>query len=228
MLVGYGAHAVCPYLAFESCRQWRASPRTENLVRAGKVPDVSAETATLNYKKVGCRRGRAGAPVPACIDPLDEAACAGWQAARSRAHAHTERQQARAPHPHTPVPRVQALEKGILKILSKMGISLLSCYHGAQVGWGLPAGRHGGPAAASQHTNFQRGLGAASAAGQGSRRLCARPPAVAAVCAQPLSQPAALSLPPPPSPPLSSLPLLNLPPPHQPASLLPPSPCPDL
>jgi glutamate synthase (ferredoxin) len=77
MLVGYGAHAVCPYLAFESCRQWRVSPRTENLVRAGKVPDVSAETATVNYKK--------------------------------------------------------ALEKGILKILSKMGISLLSCYHGAQV-----------------------------------------------------------------------------------------------
>lgn len=42
-----------------------------------QVPDVSAETATINYKK--------------------------------------------------------ALEKGILKILSKMGISLLSCYHGAQI-----------------------------------------------------------------------------------------------
>lgn len=27
----------------------------------------------------------------------------------------------------------KALEKGVLKILSKMGISLLSCYHGAQV-----------------------------------------------------------------------------------------------
>lgn len=27
----------------------------------------------------------------------------------------------------------KSLEKGILKILSKMGISLLSCYHGAQV-----------------------------------------------------------------------------------------------
>lgn len=83
MLVGYGAHAVCPYLAFETCRQWRASPRTENLIKAGKVPDVTAETATINYKK--------------------------------------------------------ALEKGILKILSKMGISLLSCYHGAQVGTGAAA-----------------------------------------------------------------------------------------
>ena len=28
---------------------------------------------------------------------------------------------------------LQALEKGVLKILSKMGISLLSCYHGAQI-----------------------------------------------------------------------------------------------
>lgn len=37
MLVGYGAHAVCPYLGFESCRQWRASARTEALVKTGKV-----------------------------------------------------------------------------------------------------------------------------------------------------------------------------------------------
>ena len=27
LLVGYGAHAVSPYLAFETCRQWRTSPR---------------------------------------------------------------------------------------------------------------------------------------------------------------------------------------------------------
>eukprot|EP00887_Chlorella_sp_A99_P001969 scaffold18.g1969.t1 len=77
MLVGYGAHAVCPYLGFESCRQWRAAPRTEALIKAGKVADVSMEEATLFFKK--------------------------------------------------------ALEKGLLKILSKMGISLLSCYHGAQI-----------------------------------------------------------------------------------------------
>ncbi len=77
MLVGYGAHAICPYLGFESCRQWRASPRTANLIKAGKAPDLSAAKATVNYKK--------------------------------------------------------ALEKGLLKILSKMGISLLSCYHGAQI-----------------------------------------------------------------------------------------------
>lgn len=27
-LVGYGAHAVCPYLALETTRQWRASSRS--------------------------------------------------------------------------------------------------------------------------------------------------------------------------------------------------------
>lgn len=27
LLIGYGAHAVCPYLAFETCRQWRNSQR---------------------------------------------------------------------------------------------------------------------------------------------------------------------------------------------------------
>lgn len=77
MLVGYGAHAICPYLAFESCRQWRASPRTANLIKSGKAPDLTAKQATINYKK--------------------------------------------------------GLEKGLMKILSKMGISLLSCYHGAQI-----------------------------------------------------------------------------------------------
>ena len=33
VLVGYGAHAVVPYLAFETCRQWRASPRCTCLSR---------------------------------------------------------------------------------------------------------------------------------------------------------------------------------------------------
>lgn len=42
MLVGYGAHAVCPYLGFESCRQWRASPRTEALIKTGKVGHSAA------------------------------------------------------------------------------------------------------------------------------------------------------------------------------------------
>ena len=37
MLIGYGAHAICPHLAYETCRQWRASSRTVSLIKAGKV-----------------------------------------------------------------------------------------------------------------------------------------------------------------------------------------------
>lgn len=77
VLIGYGAHAICPWLAYESCRQWRLSSRTVSLIKSGKVPDVSVKQAQKNFKK--------------------------------------------------------SSEKGILKILSKMGISLLSCYHGAQI-----------------------------------------------------------------------------------------------
>jgi len=77
LLIGYGAHAVCPYLGFESCRQWRLSSRTQTLVKNGKIPDISIEDTQKNYHL--------------------------------------------------------SLKKGLLKILSKMGISLLSCYHGAQI-----------------------------------------------------------------------------------------------
>mmetsp|Transcript_9319 Transcript_9319/g.16479 ORF Transcript_9319/g.16479 Transcript_9319/m.16479 type:complete len:1638 (+) Transcript_9319:28-4941(+) len=77
MLIGYGAHAICPYLGYETARQWRQSPRTVSLIKAGKVPDISVKDSQKNLKK--------------------------------------------------------SLEKGIMKIMSKMGISLLQCYHGAQI-----------------------------------------------------------------------------------------------
>ncbi|KAK9805720.1 hypothetical protein WJX73_002070 [Symbiochloris irregularis] len=77
LLIGYGAHAVCPYLAFETCRQWRNSQRTKGMMESGKIAEVSIEDAQRNLKT--------------------------------------------------------ALEKGTLKIMSKMGISLLGCYHGAQI-----------------------------------------------------------------------------------------------
>ncbi|XP_019437056.1 PREDICTED: ferredoxin-dependent glutamate synthase, chloroplastic [Lupinus angustifolius] len=76
-LIGYGASAVCPYLALETCRQWRLSNKTVNLMRNGKMPTVSIEQAQKNYSK--------------------------------------------------------AVKAGLLKILSKMGISLLSSYCGAQI-----------------------------------------------------------------------------------------------
>ncbi|KAL5812046.1 hypothetical protein ACOSQ3_026996 [Xanthoceras sorbifolium] len=76
-LIGYGASAVCPYLALETCRQWRLSTKTVNLMRNGKMPTVTIEQAQTNFCK--------------------------------------------------------AVKSGLLKILSKMGISLLSSYCGAQI-----------------------------------------------------------------------------------------------
>ncbi|CAA2995966.1 ferredoxin-dependent glutamate synthase, chloroplastic [Olea europaea subsp. europaea] len=76
-LIGYGASAVCPYLALETCRQWRLSTKTVNLMRNGKMPTVTIEQAQMNFCK--------------------------------------------------------AVKSGLMKILSKMGISLLSSYCGAQI-----------------------------------------------------------------------------------------------
>jgi glutamate synthase (NADPH/NADH) large chain len=76
LLLGYGAGAVNPYLAFESIHA---------MVQAGAVPGVDAATADKNY--------------------------------------------------------VKALKKGLLKVLSKMGISTLSSYHGAQIFEAVGVGR---------------------------------------------------------------------------------------
>lgn len=76
-LVGYGASAVCPYLALESVRHWWANSKTQKLMDAGKLPATTLNGAQANYRK--------------------------------------------------------AVEEGLLKILSKMGISLLSSYQGAQI-----------------------------------------------------------------------------------------------
>ncbi len=37
MLIGFGAHAICPYLGYETSRQWRLSSRTQSLITAGTV-----------------------------------------------------------------------------------------------------------------------------------------------------------------------------------------------
>ncbi|MCS6812138.1 MAG: glutamate synthase large subunit [Cyanobacteria bacterium] len=76
-LIGYGASAVCPYLALETVCQWWSDPRTQKLMENGKTPSISLTKAQENYRK--------------------------------------------------------AIEAGLLKILSKMGISLLTSYHGAQI-----------------------------------------------------------------------------------------------
>jgi glutamate synthase (ferredoxin) len=76
-LIGFGAAAVCPYLAFETVRNWWENPKTQSFMERGKIPSCTLEKAQANYKK--------------------------------------------------------AVEDGLLKILSKMGISLLSSYQGAQI-----------------------------------------------------------------------------------------------
>jgi len=76
-LIGYGASAVCPYLAWESVRAWWGATKTQKSMERGKLPQITVAEAQKNYRK--------------------------------------------------------AVENGLLKILSKMGISLLSSYQGAQI-----------------------------------------------------------------------------------------------
>ena len=76
-LVGYGASAVNPWLALETCRAWRTSKKVENAIERGKMPNMSVADVQRNFKA--------------------------------------------------------ALNAGLKKILSKMGISLLTSYHGAQI-----------------------------------------------------------------------------------------------
>ena len=75
-LIGYGAAAICPYLALETVRQWWSESRTQKLVQTGKL-ELTMVGAQSNYRK--------------------------------------------------------AINAGLLKILSKMGISLISSYQGAQI-----------------------------------------------------------------------------------------------
>ncbi|MEH2164479.1 MAG: glutamate synthase large subunit [Nostoc sp.] len=76
-LIGYGAGAVCPYMALDTVRDWCVDPKTQRLMEVNKLPTLNVEQALGNYRK--------------------------------------------------------AVESGLLKILSKMGISLLSSYQAAQI-----------------------------------------------------------------------------------------------
>ncbi|HEY9887138.1 MAG TPA: glutamate synthase large subunit, partial [Candidatus Obscuribacterales bacterium] len=76
-LIGYGASAVCPYMALESVRHWWHDSRTQKLMATAKIAPVTLNGAQDNYR--------------------------------------------------------QAVENGLLKILSKMGISLITSYQGAQI-----------------------------------------------------------------------------------------------
>lgn len=76
-LLGYGAGAVCPYMALDTVTAWWAEPKTQQFMERGKIARLTLDQAKENYRK--------------------------------------------------------AVESGLLKILSKMGISLLSSYQAAQI-----------------------------------------------------------------------------------------------
>jgi glutamate synthase (ferredoxin) len=76
-LLGYGAGAVCPYMALDTVRDWWSDPKTQQFMERGKINLLTLEQAIANYR--------------------------------------------------------QSVESGLLKILSKMGISLLSSYQAAQI-----------------------------------------------------------------------------------------------
>jgi glutamate synthase (ferredoxin) len=76
-LIGYGAGAVCPYMALDTVQDWWSDPKTQQFMTRGQIAAITLEKAIANYRK--------------------------------------------------------AVESGLLKILSKMGISLLSSYQAAQI-----------------------------------------------------------------------------------------------
>jgi glutamate synthase (ferredoxin) len=76
-LIGYGAAAICPYLALETVCQWWTAEKTQKLMANGKVATMSMDKAQTNYRR--------------------------------------------------------AVEEGLLKIMSKMGISLITSYQAAQI-----------------------------------------------------------------------------------------------
>ncbi|MEO0687133.1 MAG: glutamate synthase central domain-containing protein, partial [Cyanobacteria bacterium J06649_11] len=84
-LIGFGAAAVCPYMALDTLRDWWSDPKTQQFMERGKIAAVSLEQSLANYAK--------------------------------------------------------AVENGLLKILSKMGISLLTSYQGAQIFEAIGIGR---------------------------------------------------------------------------------------
>ncbi|BAZ88238.1 glutamate synthase-related protein [Dolichospermum compactum] len=84
-LLGYGAGAVCAYMALDTVTAWWHEPKTKQFMTRGKIATLTLEQAIENYRK--------------------------------------------------------AVESGLLKILSKMGISLLSSYQAAQIFEAIGIGR---------------------------------------------------------------------------------------
>jgi glutamate synthase (ferredoxin) len=50
-LIGYGAGAVCPYLALETVRDWWLEPKTQKSMERGTITTLTLEQAFGNYRK---------------------------------------------------------------------------------------------------------------------------------------------------------------------------------
>ena len=50
-LIGFGAAAICPYMALGTLRSWWSDPKTQQFMERGKIEKVSLEQSLANYTK---------------------------------------------------------------------------------------------------------------------------------------------------------------------------------
>ena len=97
-LLGFGAQAICPYLALETVRHWYLSDKTQAHIHQANNQHQSGEHQLADSKRLSAEREYEGLTIQLVQENYRK-----------------------------------SLESGILKILSKMGISKLSSYIGAQI-----------------------------------------------------------------------------------------------
>jgi glutamate synthase domain-containing protein 2/glutamate synthase domain-containing protein 3 len=108
-LIGYGASAINPYLMFESL---------DELADRSLLPEDSPDDAS------SAQSGNRTTPARAEGARQDAEWAAGWSGSRARGQLAREEAEQRI---------VRAIGKGLLKTLSKMGISTIQSYCGAQI-----------------------------------------------------------------------------------------------
>jgi len=110
-LIGYGAGAVCPWLALRTARSLGDDDRAGRISSAQAIADGSSDGASGPLVRNGNRPA-----VPA------------------RTSLHTGTQATSYPDPETAERNyLEAANKGLLKIMSKMGVSTIASYRGGQI-----------------------------------------------------------------------------------------------
>ena len=114
-LIGYGAHAVHPYLLWRAVRHHYELPKSTKMRKDGTLPDISLENAYTNTRSALEAPHPSPSPSPS-------------------PHPNPNPNPSPNPSPNpNPNPDPDPGQAGMLKILSKIGICLLSSYHGAQI-----------------------------------------------------------------------------------------------